>query len=583
MPQQYGITDRIKFSVIKVNTNQIITNDLLYSDAQVMVNLSGPSRCTIKIPQPEQYRSAAGIDWKTWGYWLIPEIGVGGQRKFLGAQLVNKVNVDPKSGELLIEGLGFMGYPKGIPWLENYNPIAVDPAEVIQRIWAHVQNYTNANLGVEVYPASTGTQMLPGYSFDGTELVFDFFAMFIRAVDFQDCGDIITSLARDLPLDMLEEVTWTGTLPTKKIHLGYKFLGLKQTALEFIQGENVIHSEKAEETDIEPVTDVIIRGWRPGSVYSSTLNIETVNEELVQEGKPQIVADPLERVRRVIMEEDANIDSTERAQAWARRRLTRRNIPKSFKTIIVDPNHPNAPIDNWWLADTVYVKAENYPWYGTIEGWHRITSITFKSNELLVEIGLKVDGAFNYDPIKFEPNWQDKPTTDTNLLSNGYFSGSLAGWLRLNGQWIRISNDGYRNLGCVRVDCDDTNEILESHRVPVNPGGTYNFSAWVKRQTMEFESNINTAVDGIFIAYKTYNNGTLLPVVPTAQRKTNWTRIAGISTPQGTGPWTELQGSITIPANVNEVSLVLCVTKVTGGITWWDDARIDPYNARIVN
>lgn len=568
MPQQYGITDRIKFSVIKVNTNQVITNDLLFTDAMVQVNLGSPSRCTIKIPQPEQYISSSNINWKTWAYWLIPEIGIGGQRKFLGAQLVNRVDVDPQSGELTLEGLGFMGYPKGIPWLEDYNPIAVDPAEVIQRVWAHLQNHVNANLGVEVLPATTGTQMLPGYSFDGTTLNFDFFAMFIREVDFRDCGDIISALARDIPIDMYEDVVWPLSGLRKIVRLGYPYLGLKQTAIEFVHGENVLDSQKSDDLDIEPVSDVIVRSWKPGGVSTSRLNIETINQQLVQQGKPQIIANPLDRVRRVIMEEDANINSTERAAAWAKRRLTRRNIPLSFQKIIVDPNHPNAPIDNWWLADSVYVKAENYPWYGTIEGWHRITSITFKANELPVEIGLKVEGAFNYDPITYDPNWQDQPTTDTNLLTNGYFTGNASGWTAIRGQWFRVSNDGYQNLGCIRVDCDDTTEFFESHRVNVNPNAPYKFSVWVKRQSMQFQSGINTSIDGIFISYKTYQNGTLV---------SDKIRLNGMINPEGTGGWTQLQGTVTIPSTgVNQVSLVLCVTAVSSGITWWDDARIDP-------
>ena len=153
-----------------------------------------------------------------------------------------------------------MGYPKEIPWLENFNPIAVDPAEVIQRIWAHIQNFTNANLGVQVLPSSTGTQMLPGYGFDGSILSFDFFAMFIRAIDFVDCGDQIISLARDLPLDLFEEVSWNEdrTEVNKVLRIAYPLGGLKQEHLAFRLGENVINAEAAEDADIEPVSDIMI-------------------------------------------------------------------------------------------------------------------------------------------------------------------------------------------------------------------------------------------------------------------------------------------------------------------------------------
>lgn len=568
--QLIGITDRIKFSVIKVNTNEIITNDLLYTDATVTVNLSAPSRSQIKIPEPEQYLSAAGIDWKTWGYWIVPRISIGNQNRFLGAQLLTRVDIDPKSGELNLEGTGFLGYPKGIPFLQDYRPIAEDPSMIIQTVWAHLQNFTNANLGIDVQPKELGIQMLPGFSFDGNVLNFDFYCIFLSATDFQDCGDIINSLVRDMPLDMVEEVTWNGQF-NKVVRLGYPQLGYKQTGLSFVLGENVIAAELADELEIEPVSDVIIRGWRPGTTYSSQLNIEKINEELVAAGKPQLVADPLDRVRRTIMEEDANIDSTERAQAWARRRLTRRNIPKSFKKIMIDPNHFNGPIDNFWLADSVYVEAANYPWIGEIKQWHRVTSLTFKANELPVEVGLKVEGAFNYDPIGYQPYSESNPTADLNRLSNGYFGKNTAGWTIIEGQWFRLSTVGYRSPGCMRVDCDDINgEFFESHKVAANPGQQFSVSAWVRRQEIVKRTGANAytpTAGGIFIATRGYLKGEL---------KTGIVRLDSIADPQGTGPWTELKATITMPSNgsLDQFSIMLCANQLQGGITWWDDVRV---------
>lgn len=555
----YGITDRLRFTIINVNTNQIVARDLVVVEPEVMISLSAPSHCMFKVPQTEQYGSAAGINWKTWGQWIVPEIEIAGVRKCLGAQIVNKCTVDPKTGDMTIEGLGFMGYPKGIPWLDNYNPVAVDPATVIQRIWSHCQNFTNANLEVDVLPASTGTEMLPGYSYDGTALTFDFFAIFVRETDFNDCGDYINSLARDIPLDMVEEVSWNTARNnlTKVLRLGYPYLGYRQDNLSFVLGENVISVEKADEIDIEPVTDIIIRSWRPGKAISSQLS----NNDQT-------------RLRRVVMEEDANIDSTERAAAWAKRKLTRRNIPNSFKKISIDPSHPNAPLGNFGLGDSIYVEAKNYPWFGDIAEWHRITSMTFKDNEPIVELGLRVEGAFNYDPITYDPNYAEQPTSDLNLLTNGYFSSSTAGWYQVRGQWFRIATLGYNENGCIRVDCDDDEEFLESHKVNVTPGKQYKFSAWVKREDMVFNAGNNSSVDGIYIAVKGYTNGTAV---------TTPARIDGIDNPDGTGPWKELKGYVTIPSQdvsvlgkMNQVTMWLCVTNVVGGKTWWDGVRIDP-------
>jgi hypothetical protein len=543
----------MRFTIIEANTNNIVSRDLVVKEPQVIVNLSAPSRCMFKIPAGEQYHSAAAIDWKTWGYIIVPEIELNGVRRCLGAQIVTKCDVDYQTGEMSVEGLGIMGYPKNIPWLANFSPIAVDPAEVIQKIWADCQNYTNANLGVQVLPASTGTQMLPGYSFDGNALNFDFFAMFVRETDFQDSGDMINSIARDIPLDMLEEVTWNSnrTVLNKVIRLGYPYLGYAQTGLAFILGENVITAECAEELEIEPVSDIIIRSWRPGKTYTSRLSN----------------ADP-SRFRRVIMEEDANINSTERAAAWAKRKLTRRNIPKSFQKITIDMSHPNAPVGSFWVGDSIWVEAKNYPWKGDISGWHRVTSISFKDDQTIAEVMLRVEGAFNYDPIEYDPNYEEEQTVDPNRLVNGYFNNTMSGWKRNAGQWIYTKQDGYTNPGCVYVYCDDINEFLESHKVSFNPGDAFNLSAWVRRENLVFQAGTNFNVDGVYLYANLYKNGGFV----------TGGRVSGLTVADGTGPWTKISGSYTAPMNgtVNEISLVLSASRVTSGIMWWDDVRIDP-------
>lgn len=546
------ITDRLRFTVIEVNTNEILTRDLVVKEPEVIVNLTAPSHVGFKIDQGQQQSSAYGIDWKSWGQWIIPELETDQfGRICLGAQIVTEkgARVDPETGDLIVDAVGFMGYPKEIPWLENFNPIAVDPAEVIQRIWAHIQNFTNANLGVQVLPSSTGTQMLPGYGFDGSILSFDFFAMFIRAIDFVDCGDQIISLARDLPLDLFEEVSWNEdrTEVNKVLRIAYPLGGLKQEHLAFRLGENVINAEAAEDADIEPVSDIIIRGWLPGKVYTSQLTN----------------ADPT-RLRRVELEEDASITSTERAAAWAKRKLTRRNIPKSFSKITIDPNHPHAPFGSFWVGDSIFVEAPNYPWKGDIREWHRIISIKVSDQEPLIELGLKCEGAFNYDPIEYDPDWEEQPTEDPNLLHNGYFTNNLAGWHSIKGQWFRVAQEGYTAPGCVRIDCDDNGEEFRSEKVGVTEGLTYGLQAAVRWQEITVSGD---PAYSFAIAVNTYFDGGLVGT-PTI--------IDSIDV-DGVGPYTVLSGDFVIPAGINEISLSLVVNdNVNGGIAFWDDARILP-------
>lgn len=535
---------------MRMNTNEVLTRDLIVKEPEVIVNLSGPSLITFSVDPGEMQKSAAGITWKRYGLWIIPELETDLYGKIcMGAQIVTSAKPEPQNGDLMVEGTGYIGYPKDIPWLENFNPIAVDPAEVIQRIWAHLQNFVNANLGVDVQPSSTGTQMLPGIGFDGNILNFDFYAMFIRAVDFPDSGDTITQLCRDLPLDMNEEVSWNAerTELSKIVRIGYPYLGFRQDNLAFRFGENIVNAEVAEEVETENVTDIIIRSWIPGRTITSMLSN----------------ADPT-RARRTVMEEAVNLTNNERAAAWAHRKLTRLNAPPAFQKITIDPNHPHAPFGSFWLGDSIFVEAPNYPWIGDVATWHRVTSIKYKEGEPLMEVGTRVEGAFNFDPIDYDPDALTAQPADPNRLPNGYFTSSMQGWYAIRGQWIRFATFGYSGDGCVRIDCDDVGEELQSSRIWVNPGEVLSVQAATRYQEITHFG----ATDFTFaVSVNTFLNGGAV----------SSGNIIDSFVHDGTGPFTRMIGSFTVPGDgsVNEISVSLLVnSQVSGGVAWWDDVRV---------
>lgn len=542
-----SITDRLRFAVIEANTNVVLTRDLIVKEPKVMKALSGPCHIEFKIPQTEMVKSAQGIQWKNYGQWIVCDMEIDNVPRIFCVGMITDNKVDPKSGDMIIEATGFSQYPKGIPWLENFNPIAVDPFEVVQRIWAHCQSFSNANLGIEVGPASSGTQMLPGYSFDGSILIFDFFAIFIRAVDFVDCGDFINGLARDIPFDYFEESTWSADRMevNKNLRMAYPFGGLKQEHLTFRLGENVTEAEKAEEMDIEPVSDVIIRGWLPGKVYSSSLS--NLDET---------------RFRRTVLEEDARIDSTERAAAWAKRKLTRRNVPKYWKTITINPNHPNGPYGKWDVGDSIYVQGE-YPWYGQIAEWHRVMSVLYDESTGLMQVECKVEGAFNYDPIEYNPDPDQEPGVDPNLLMNGDFGSNLSGWRRIKGQWFRVSDVTYDGRGgSVRVDHDDNGEAFLSQRVAVLPGQQYKARCVVKWNEVA-SSGIGPGF--ILRGFATINGAAAATI-----------DFDSVVHPEGAAGWHILEGTWTCPATgVNELAIQFTVDDaVSGGKSWWTNAKI---------
>ena len=377
--------NRIRFLVEDVYGN-FLSRDLMVQEPKIVRALSGPSSIEFKIHPQEP--SAQGIPFKPWGTWIHAEKEIFGERVILASGIVQPGEVDPESGILSLKAEGFSNYPKGIPWLENWNPIAVDPFEIWERIWNHIQSYENGNLGVTVYPTSSGTQMLPGFGFDNEELVIDFFAIFIREIDFNDCGDFLNKLARDTPIDYIEESSWNSdhSAILKKIHLYYPHGGYDQTGvLAFRINENIIKATPKQEVEIQWTSDLIMRGWFPGKVYSFTLSN----------------SDP-ERYRRVIKEDDLQINSNERAAAWAHRKLARRNIPHYFENITIDSNHPNAPFGTWDVGDTIRIHGY-MPWVGDVTQNHRIIAYALDDATGLCELQLMAEGAFNYDPIYYPP------------------------------------------------------------------------------------------------------------------------------------------------------------------------------------
>lgn len=377
--------DRFRFICEEAVTGEILSRDLCVQKPKILRALTGP--CNIQFEINFKDAENEGIYFKPNGQLIHAEKLIYGERKIWASGIVQPSQVDKQSGIMTLESSGFAGYPKGIPALFNWNPLTVDPYEIIHRMWDHIQSYPDSNLGVEVYPALSGLQMLPGYAFDGEIFNLDFFAVFIRAVDKTDMGDYMDKLARDTPFDIVEQSGWNEDRSAiwKKLFLGYPTAGAQQNALAFIQNENVIEMVPHIETEIDWVSDVIIDGWFPGTEYSAQLTN----------------ADPT-RYRRVIMQDDARINSNERAAAWAKRKLTRRQTPAYWESIIVDMGHPNAPFGTYDVGDRIWVTGTMPPDGADIRQLHKIITIAVDEESETCQLGLKAEGAFNYDPIYYQ-------------------------------------------------------------------------------------------------------------------------------------------------------------------------------------
>lgn len=375
----------MKIIVEQAVTNTILCRDLVTAQPpEVVRTLSGPS--TIKFQVLPDEPSMNGIVFKPYGHMVHAEIKKqNGDRWIIASAIVTSVEMDGETGAVTITGTGFSNYPDKMPWLQNWNPIAVDPFQVIHQIWNHLQSQPLGNLGVTVQPASSGTLLLPGFYFDGSSFVLDFFAYFIRADDYRDCLEEITSLCRDVPIDYYENSSWNAnrTAINKVLQLAYPRGGVQQQAIMFRQRENVLSMVPAGEMEIEYISEVIVRGWFPGKMHKTRLSN----------------ADPT-RYRRVIKDEDAMINSRERSAAWAGRKLARRQVPHHWGSITVDMFHPNAPFGSYDVGDDIMISGM-MPMEGRKAEWHRILTMQPDDVKGIVTMTTKHVSAFNYDPITF--------------------------------------------------------------------------------------------------------------------------------------------------------------------------------------
>lgn len=528
--------DRWRVIVQETRSGEIVARDVVVTNLVVQRALS--AGCDIACDVNPRDPSVSGIYFKPWRQYIHLEKVMLGKRRIFATGIVQPSDVDPQTGILHLKAKGFAAYPKGLPWLEDKNWIANDAYEPVVEIWRHLQkDYPNGNLNVEVFPTESGVEMLPGYAFDGDLLNLNFFATFVRGTDKLDCGDYIDALARDIPFDYKEISEWNTdrTDVTKKIQLGYPRLGLIQETTAFVLNENVLAAKPHTESESDWVSDVGITGWYPGFEYSS----ELAN------------ADPT-RLRRYLDEETAQIDSNERAQAWAHRKLARRQAPPYWEQITIDPNHPNAPWGTFDVGDTITVSGF-MPWVGYIRQLHKIIAISMDVGKNTCQLQLMAEGAFNYDPIYY-------PNGNTNIVDNTGFDNNLSGWTATGVGWAWDGGQGNKALGSVTVTADGTDHDLLSQSY-----GVSDFQIFPMQVAVKCTGAVSSE-DSVMLVAQFYDD-TLTP--------TQAVEVAALN-PSGIVPWQTLGGgSVITPAGSTKVACRLHVgAGMTAGRVWFDDAEL---------
>lgn len=526
--------DRFRIVVQESRTKKIVCRDLTVTKLIVQRALSGP--CDVEFDVSPYEQSVQGIYFRPWEQYIHVEKVMMGKRRLWATAIVQPSDIDPKTGTIHLKAKGFATYPKGLPWLEDINWLANDAFDPIVEIWRYLQSYDNGDLGVDVIPKKSGVVMLPGYAFDGNLLNLNFFATFVRATDKLDCGDYIDAMAKDIPFDYREQSQWNaaGTDVIKTIELGYPRLGKVQETLAFVINENVMSANPYTETQIDWVSDVGVTGWFPGVEYS----YELAN------------ADP-KRLRRYLNEEDAFLDSNERTQAWAGRRLARRQTPAYWQQITIDMDHPNAPLGSFDVGDTITVRGW-MPWEGNVSQEHKIIGITIDEKQNQCTLTMYAEGAFNYQPIYF-------PGATSNIIENAGFNTNLNGWT-LTGPWQWVGSEGNKGLGCATITADGSDYDLITQSYGLNDFQIFEVSGYVKCTAAQATG------DAIQLVAQFYDDN---------QNPTQAIEVASV-TPNGLLPWKKLAGNVLTPVGSTHVALRLHVDKtMTAGQVYFDDADLE--------
>lgn len=289
----------------------------------------------------------------------------------------------------------------------------VDPLDVVRDLWAYLQDKPNGNLGV-VVDATTSPYRLGEWhnarrlKEDGTldddpkavqeppipiNKVWDpkrdkkptaaqgktvYWKYELPWWGNTLIGNHVDDLARRVPFDYRERLAWSSNKESvvKRLEIGYPRLGKRQTALRFVEGENI--------TDLVAVK-------RSGDDYANEVHAYGAGEGSKQLRQVRTVAD--NRLRRArVVDLPAITDEAALAQAAADELRWRQHTVDI--TGFVVHQHPHARLGTFDVGDDLLVETRS-GWLPT-RLWVRITSLTINSRSQTVRVTCRRSDSFDY-------------------------------------------------------------------------------------------------------------------------------------------------------------------------------------------
>ena len=359
-------------------SESLIVSDLPVSEAEVMVQLSGPA--SIQLTLPLYFQHLVGDDGNPvfipWGSMVYAERnGV-----IMGGAIVEEI--DATGAQLHISAIGFTGYIQDMPFVGEYGAYDADPLDLARYIWAHVQGQEGGNLGLSIDGLRSnrriGTRGIP--AFRGRPEIKDALGNVVTAAippraevndepfllswyQTSNLLEMFNNLASVTPFDYAERHRWYDDRIVHHLDLAHPQMGRRREDLRFVIGENLTVAPKVYQTGKSYASEIMLLGAGEGSAKVKAISSQPSRS----------------RLRRVSIINDPSIPHVTLAKSMTDNELKYRTGLPSVADLVVS-DHPNAPLGTFDVGDTIFVQASN-SWFGEADMWVRIVSITYQPGE----------------------------------------------------------------------------------------------------------------------------------------------------------------------------------------------------------
>lgn len=191
----------------------------------------------------------------------------------------------------------------------------------------------------------------------------------------------IRTISESVPYDIEEFEEWDGD--TNNIKKTLKFhhprMGSVRHDLRFAEGENILQAFTVSTSADDYANAVLVIGAGENSNTIIAYKYLAITNAM----------------RRIHIIDDRSIYNLKTANAIANLELAQRSQAIHVGSIVIDVEHPNAPLNEIRLGDDIKVDAV-IPFLGRQVVWHRVTGIQYTPGGASAELSLSRSDSFNY-------------------------------------------------------------------------------------------------------------------------------------------------------------------------------------------